>query len=261
MKYFNILKTSIKLAFLQEMAYQWNFFAKLLALASFSVVAPIVSFVIYGVSNGLPGWNLYQLLVLQGTSSFTMGVAGFLFGDFVGATLWEIREGYFDRALVRPASPLVTLSASWPGVNNLASIFVGLAILSYGLANSNAHITISGAFAFALLFMLGVLFIYSLSVITVAIGFIAIKSESLYRFVERLYKFADYPISIFGSMGIAFFTFVFPIGLASFYPAQALLGVLELKSVAALVVVSLAFFGVSLLAWNAGMKKYQSAGG
>ncbi len=177
MKYLNILGTSIKLAFLQEMAYKWNFFAKLLALVSFSVVAPIVSFVIYSVSSGLPGWNLYQLLVLQGTSSLIMGVAGFLFGDFVGATLWEIREGYFDRALVRPANPLVTLSASWPGVNNIAQVFVGLAILFYGLANSNAQITAGGILAFMLLFALGVLFIYSLSVITVAIGFVAIKSE------------------------------------------------------------------------------------
>ncbi len=60
---------------------------------------------------------------------------------------------------------------------------------------------------------------------------------------------------------MAFFTFVFPIGLASFYPAQALLGLVSPGMLALLALIAISFFVVSLLAWNSGMKKYQSAGG
>jgi len=261
MNYLRVLKNGIKIGFMEGMAYRLDFFIKMLALTIFSVVAPLVSVVIYGVTNGLPGWSFYELLVLQGASSFTMGLGGFLFGNFVGNTLWEIRDGYFDRALTRPANPLFLQTTTWPAVDNIATIITGSAILLYGLIKTTAHITVLNLVAFAILVALGVLFLYSFSVITVAVGFVAIKSESLYRFVERMFEFADYPISIFGPIGLALFTFVFPIGLASFYPAQALLGLLAPSKVLVLAVIALAFFSVSLLAWNAGMKKYQSAGG
>ncbi len=261
MRYLRVLKNGIKIGLMEGMAYRLDFAIKLFAFAVFSIVAPIVSIVIYGITPGLPGWSLYELLVLQGASSFTLGLGSFLFGSFVGNTLYEIREGYFDRALTRPANPLLLQTASWPAVDNLAGIITGISILSYGLSKTAVQITLPNLLMFAVLVALGILFLYSLSVITVAIGFVAIKSESLYRFVERIFEFADYPISIFGPIGAALFTFVFPIGLASFYPAQALLGLVGLKMLATLTFISLAFFGVSLLAWKAGMKKYQSAGG
>ncbi len=261
MRFLRALGATIKIEFLNNMVYRTNFLIKLLALGLFAVIAPIASFLVYSVSDGLPGWSWHQLLILQGANMLTIGITEFLFGALIWNLLWEIRDGYFDISLVRPASPLAYESAVAVNLNRIAIIFVGAAAVIYGVVKSSVIITPFGFLAFALLIALGVLFIYSIYVLVGAVALVAIKSEGLYHLINEFYSFADYPISIFGPIGIALFTFVLPVGLASFYPAQALLGVLELKSVAALVVVSLAFFGVSLLAWNAGMKKYQSAGG
>jgi ABC-2 type transport system permease protein len=114
---------------------------------------------------------------------------------------------------------------------------------------------------FVVLVVLGLFVYFSLIVIVSSLSFLVVKSWGLFSLLWRTIDFVRYPLDIYSLPLRYLFTFFLPLGLASFYPAKALMGEVGWLFVGEMVLVVGAFFGLSLVLWHFAMKKYTSAGG
>ncbi len=244
-----------------EMAYRWNFMIKLIADGFFSFVQPIMTAIIYLNSNGLPGWSFGQILLLQGIGTIAYGISATIFGRFADHTIQDVRNGLFDMKMTRPAHPLLYQLATSCSLENSAALISGVVIAIYAAGLLDLTLSLWNFLAFLFILFLSQIFLFSLEVLVASLGFLVVKSFILLDFFYSLTNVGDYPISIYGGLGMMLFTFVFPIGLASFYPASAILGRLSLTTLIELAITAFAFLGFSLILWRLGIKKYQSAGG
>ncbi|MBI2041227.1 MAG: ABC-2 family transporter protein [DPANN group archaeon] len=251
--------TSIDLQ--REMAYRWNFMIKLFSDTLFGLFGPVIAYLIYSNSNGLPGWSFEQLLLFQGIALITFGISNTIFGRFAEHTIDDIRWGKFDVKLMRPAKPLLYQLATSARPDAFGSVMAGIAITAYAFSKLGLALTAGNGMAAAITIFMAVLFLFSLEILVAALAFLVIKSYVLMELFYALLGVGDYPISIYGGLGTFVFTFVFPVGLAAFYPTQALFGILSLAGAAKIALAGLAFFAFSAGLWNLGIKQYKSAGG
>ncbi len=244
-----------------ELSYRFNFILKTITHTLTSAIIPLITLLVYTVSSGIPGWSLEEFLLLNGSFMFIGGLGSTLFQSMTWRTIDKIWHGRYDMDLIRPVRPLVLATLNTFNPDGLAYIFVGASIMAVSLVKMHWVFNAISTLSFVLLVGLALLFFYSIDIITIALSFLFVKTFALANAVEEIINIGKYPLSIYGSTGMVLFTFLFPVGLAGFYPAQALLGKLSFLMIGKLALVAFAFFGFSLLLWSVWMKKYSSAGG
>jgi ABC-2 type transport system permease protein len=245
----------------REMAYKWNFFIKMGATLLQDFIGPIIILLIYSTTSGIPGWTFYEFLLFQGTLTLVMGVGHFLFVGIPVEVIHNIRNGTFDKYLLNPVNVLVYLTVIAMDWDGLAQVFSGIVLLVIAFAKLNIALISYGMLAYAILVLLAFLFQYAVMILVSALAFLMIQSWALLDLFFKLADLARYPSNVYGS-GVQFFiTFLFPVSISAFYPAQALLNGFNLLPVLKVGIPVIIFFLFSLWLWKAAMKKYASAGG
>jgi len=243
------------------MTYRTDFAIKLIGSLVFGLIAPLISILIYSVSQGIAGWTLYQLLILQGTMTFVIGTEGLLFGMLSWDTMESVREGRYDLELIRPIKPMTLATAKGPNLDLLSGQILGATIIIISAIKSNTHFSLQSTLLYLMLIVLGIIFLFALRACVGAFSFWFVRTWSLVHLMDTIKDIGRNPISIFGPGGLILFSFFIPIGVASFYPAQALFGRINILLLIPVAISVFAFLGLSILIWRLAIKKYSSAGG
>jgi len=260
MNYLKLWIRNMKLELSQEFTYRYNFLFQFIGFLIFEIAGPILAIIIYTVSSGIPGWSFHEFLLMQGLFIFVLGIDNVFIVPISGILSYHVQSGEFDKILIRPTKPLLNLIASSIWLPPTSQIFVGAGITIYALMKIPA-ISFVNLLLFLGIILLAILFLYALTIISASLSFFAVKSFAIIRFFDEIKSVGRYPLIIYGAMGTALLSFIFPIGLAAFYPAEAILGRIALLTIAKLTIVVLIFFCFSLLAWRTAIKHYTSAGG
>ena len=261
MKFWRVWKGWLALQVSAEMAYKLNFILKMFAMITFDSFGPLLAFVIYNVSSGIPGWNFSEFLLMQGAWTLTTGLTHLLFWGFSGRVIEGVRDGNYDLVLMKPANPLVLALATGADMDGSSRVAVGSVISIFALIKLGWIFNIVNFMSFVLLVIAAILFLLSLQVIIAAMAFLYVKSWTLMNIFDVLIDLGKNPLSVLGPIGMSFFTYCLPIGLAAFYPASALLGKIAIVNVIGMFFVGLTFFAFSAGLWSFGLKHYTSAGG
>ncbi|MBU0461431.1 MAG: ABC-2 family transporter protein [Nanoarchaeota archaeon] len=260
-RYLRLWMKTFALAVSEDFAYRWNFIVKCVALILVDLIGPLVAVLIYTTSSGIPGWSLEQFILFTGTITLVLGIAHAMMFDVPWRTIETIRQGEFDRYMVKPFNPLVYLTLSAWDLEGFAEVIAGLMMIVWALVKLWAGITLGHFMMYLFLLLAGCLFIYSCMVLIAATAFLVVKSLGLFDLFFEITKFARYPMDVFGVSTRMIFTFFFPLAIAAHYPTTALLqgisGIMVLKIIIPVAV----FFVLTLLAWKLAMRKYSSAGG
>ncbi len=260
MNYLKIIWQFVALDLSSELRYKINICMKFLSLIVMDFIGPLIALLIYSKTLGIPGWSLYEFLLFQGTLTLVLGLGHTFAFRFAWEVMDMVRHGEFDKILVKPLKPLnylISGSFDFPG---LAEITAGIVIIVIALINLEIGFTWN-YIPYVMFILLGWLFQLGVAIFIAALAFLVIKSWALFDVWFHLINFARYPSIIF-SVGIRFFiTFIFPIAIASYYPAAVLLGRLSFIETVLPMVAVIVFFIISIIFWNIAMKKYSSAGG
>jgi ABC-2 type transport system permease protein len=224
------------------------------------VLGPLVVFMIYESTPGIPGWTFHEFILFQGTLTFIFGLSHMLFTMIPVQCIDEIRNGTFDKILTKPFKPLTYLTLSSFDLDGVGEVLVGIALVIWAMLKLNLGIGVNFLF-FIMMILLALVFEFSLNVLIASMAFVAVKSWALFDLLSSLQMFGTYPVTIYGP-GLQFFlSFILPIAISSFYPSQVLLkGITSVNLT--YILVSVAFFlFLSLFLWNIAIKKYTSAGG
>ncbi len=215
--------------------------------------------VIYSISKGIAGWSYFQLLFLTNLTGLTFGLAVLLSNP--NALPRVLREGRIDTYLTKPYGKLTLLAAnSGAGSYLFSYILGGTMILAY--IGIHLHITASELLSFALLYIFGVAALSMLLLLLGLLAYMLLKTGDFYDSLMRsLRSLSSYPLNIYGIPIQTVFSLLIPVGIATYYPAETLLGIIKPEYYAACLAIALFFIIVCYKSFNYLMRFYESGGG
>ncbi len=206
-----------------RMEYRGSFFVFLITLLGFYGAQIAVIGVMLNRFHRIGGWEtgdiafLYGLLVLaQGlTASITSGMLEF--SDFV-------REGTFDRVLLRPLSPMGQILAMRFDPTGVAHLLLGIVALV--VASRWGHVPWSPGIVLLLFVTVGggALILSAIRIAVAGVAFFTISNQGLQHLVVfSAREFLLYPVDIYSRPVRVLLTFIFPVAFINFYPAHLFL--------------------------------------
>lgn len=258
-KAFELWKRGFSLNMSAEMAYRTSFILVVIALIVSDLIGPLVGYLIYNSTNGIPGWKFMEFILFQGVIIFVFG----FWHAFIGGISWMtqdlINEGEFDTILLKPFYILVNISSLAIDFHGIVEVLVGLALMAVAIAKLNLFGPM--LLPFILLIILALIFMISVTVMLAALAIIFVKVNALQNIIWTLNDLVSWPITIYAA-GVRFFlTFIVPAAVASYWPAAILMGKEPLSKVYFVAFPVLIFFMLSLALWSFSLRRYQSAGG
>lgn len=213
----------------------------------------------------LAGWSLPEVAFLYGLRLTAHALWLIPLSALIGID-WMVREGEFDRFLLRPLNPLVQLMTKRMGVGQVGDLMVGITLLVIAAQSSGVTWTL-GMIGFCLLAIVG-------GALVEAAAFLALSSLSLRMvdtfalrvFVDDVFsRFGSYPMKIFGGATQWLLTFVLPVAFVAYVPASVILDRTDELNVHVGVAYAAPLLGVALFAcaylfWHRQLRHYQSVG-
>lgn len=189
-----------------------------------------------------------------------VGIRDALFADVRWTVEDLVRQGGFDRLLLKPYPAIGILLADGISISNIGSLIGGTVISVISIIKLGIHIGPLQILLFLYFFICGIILSMAVNVLYCSINIMLIQMWRIGDFFNNLLRFAEYPADIYGDAARVIFVAVIPFAVWVYFPVQALLGRLD----GFMVVGSLScfvLFWLSLKFWGYCLKKYTSMGG
>lgn len=239
--------------------YRADFLLSILAALLQNGVTLSVLWLVFAQVRALGGWNLYQAALLYGLFALATALTNLLAGGLRDLA-WFVRFGELDQFLVQPASAYVQMlpRAQAGPLGELAvaaAITIGAATQA-GVAWSPAS---AGLILLAVLCGAGIFIGFMTAIYSLVFW---VPYPQLMAGVEDLREFARYPSSVYPRWLRLLLSGIVPVAFAAHYPAALLTGVEQLPWYTPLLLplAAAAMLGAGALAWNQGLKRYESTG-
>jgi ABC-2 type transport system permease protein len=253
-----VYQSQIKLQ--QFMQYRIDFIAGLLITFVSAAVGPLFQFLIYNHSQGYPGWDLNQILLFQGVFLLSSGIQTAIFGEVQWKVGWLISRGAFDQLLLKPFPPLLQILSGGFSPYNIGTLLVGAGLVAWTWTRSGAAITLSAFVLFLVLLAVGVLLALAGSVLTCACALRWVRTYHLDMILNNMFYYTNYPLEVYPAIWRNIFITLLPFSIVVHWPAQALLGRLDISAWVA-AGATLAIWLVVVWFWDRQLEHYASAGG
>ena len=211
------------------------------------------------------GWTLPEIALFYGMISITWALCdaigrGFeLFGTM-------IKEGNFDRLLLRPRSTVLQLLGQELTLRRVGRLLQGMLVLGYAAAAGTIDWTGPRVVLLVASIACGVCAFLGVACSTTTPAFWTVDSLEVWNaFTYGGVTMSQYPLAIYRSWFRGLFTYAIPLGCVNYFPGVAILGRADPLGTPALVgwIAPLAgpvFLIVCLQVWRIGVRHYRSTG-
>jgi ABC-2 type transport system permease protein len=211
------------------------------------------------------GWDLSQIAFLYGLrllahALWLVTLNGINDADYL------IREGHFERMLLRPLNPLVQLATTQRSLLSFGDLSVALAVFGVAAGLANVDWSPWSVLFLALAVIGGALIEASASLGVAGIAIRVLNTWALRAFVDdTIGTLGAYPMGIFGVAAQRTLTYAIPVAFIAYLPASVLLrrtGQLAVPAVLgyATPLVGIALFTLAYLFWHRQLRHYQGVG-
>ena len=260
--YLRLATASIK----SRMEYRATFIIFMITLSLFYLAQVLTIGVVISRFKTIGGWSMGEMAFLYSLLILSQGLVASIFSGLIDFST-QVRDGNYDRTLVRPLSPLVQVVMNGFEISGIAHIILGIA--SFFVANSFLNIKwgFENSFVFLLVVLGGSFILAGIRIIIAAIAFWAVNNSSLvHLFVYSSREFLLYPLNIYSGGVRLLLTFLIPLGFINFYPAHYFLNkstseLFHPYFIFATFPIGLFIYTISLFIWKLGQNAYESAGG
>jgi ABC-2 type transport system permease protein len=261
-RYLRLLFLQLRTSALLAAQYRWDFLVDGIISLFWAFTAIVPLFVVYGNQRaGIPGWSFGEALVVTGWFILLQGILDGAINPGLAAVIDHIRKGTLDFVLLKPADAQFLVSTSrfylWR-VFSIVSAFVIFGVAFHELGHGPAVLGVVESVA---LLGAATLLLYSLWILIVSAAFFVVKVDNLTYLFSSIFDAARWPSSVFRGALRTLFTFVIPLAVMTTFPAEALLGRLELPTLFGAMLGALCFAGLARWAWIKSIGHYSSAGG
>jgi ABC-2 type transport system permease protein len=259
-RYLRLAGLQLRISAAAGMTYRTDFLVEgALALLSLGLTL-LPWIVLFGDGRDeVAGWDQPSTLMVM---AYFIGVRAVLEGMISPSLvdmLERIRSGAFDYVLLKPIDAQALVSTSrcepWQIFNLLFAI--GLAV--YALVLRGRGPAPEDVVLGVVLFAAGLIAMYSVWILCAAAGFWVVRLDNLTYLLGAIFDVARWPVQVFPMVWRFVFTFIIPVAVMTTFPAQALLGTLELETALATIGGAIALAVVSRLVWRLAIRNYTSA--
>lgn len=122
--YFSFLKASLK----EMLIYRLDCIVGMVSQIVTQLVEIIFIWIVFQNTENLAGWNFMQVLLLYGITLISVGISDFCFDALYDIGPKYIREGDFDKIMLRPVHPLISIIGASKEFTALGYFGLGLAM-------------------------------------------------------------------------------------------------------------------------------------
>jgi ABC-2 type transport system permease protein len=248
-----------------ELQYRANFLIMVLMGVVWQGTGFAFIWVVLSRFQALAGWTLGEVAFLYGLRLIMHALTGVLAGD-LHSLEWKVRQGDFDRYLVRPMPPLLQLLCQGMYVSIFGDLIGGLGLFVAASVLVSIDWTPLAIFYLVLALLGGALIELSLRLLFSALAFRFLSTSGFMFLLDTLFtNFGNYPLKIYGSVLEFLFTFGLPLAFTAYFPATVLLGRTGELRVSPLFaygapLAGILWLGLALLVFQREMHHYQSSG-
>lgn len=225
----------------------------------------IVLYTLFQRFDNLGGWSLGDVLFLHGMSQVMFGIGDTLSQGLRGVPTL-IREGTFDRVLVRPMSAFIQALVTEVSLRHLGLLAQGLLVFGIAVRIVDVPWTLAKVSFLSVVIVSGAALFLALFAIEAIVSFWTVNSlEAINAFTYGGSDLGQYPLHIFDQRLRWIFLWIIPIGFLTYYPALYILDKpdpLGLPGAARFVapIAAGVFCAVVGWAWTVAIRHYRSTG-
>ena len=260
MKHFlKLLSTFLKVNVQQALAYRTD--AVLSVLLNFFWLGwELVSLqIIFANTVSLSGWGLGEMITLLGVWRLANVILAAMFWPNTERFNASIRDGTFDYLLLQPVSSQFLVSFSQIVIWRVWEVGLSLGLIVYGIHLSQRLVTSASLVSFLALTLSGLVVLYSLWIVLLAITFWFVKFDNNFTILHALMDTGRFPATVYPAWLRLIVTFIIPIAIATTVPLQALRGDLAWWQVLVFLGIGSLSLLISSLVWRTGVRHYSSA--
>lgn len=222
-------------------------------------------FILFNRFTSLGTWRVGDIAFLYGlvTISFALHeVVAQSFEDFT----FTIRQGEFDRILLRPVTPIVQVIASDFQLKRVGRMLTGVLALALALPRTEIIWTVGKIIYLPIVVLSGIILFSAIDLIGGTLCFWTIeRSEVINVFTYGGVFMSSYPMNIYPAWMRRTFTFIVPIAFVAYFPGLYFLDHRDPLGLPRFVsfltpFVAIIFAVVALAFWEWGVRHYQSTG-
>ncbi|CAM3074940.1 ABC transporter permease [Streptobacillus ratti] len=261
LKYIHIIKMVLK----SNLVYKANFMVGLfnqLLIILFEFLGLLSLFNKFGSLNN---WKLTEVFLLYGIINFSFSFSEVFFRGFESNIQSIIREGKYDRYLLRPYSTLLQISAYNFQPVRIGRLLLAIFVLIIGLFYNFEHISNIYKLIYLLFVLASSTSLYA--GIYIAVGSLTFLFTQYIEFtgifIQGSVSMMQYPKDVFPKYIQDFFSYILPVTLVSYYPISIILNKIKPQNNYLDLFFPLAgilFFVMSYLLFKKLEKKYSSVG-
>lgn len=243
-----------------KLQYRGDLIVGLLSDMLLQAVNLVFILVVFGHTQMLQGWTREEIIFIYGF--FLVPFA--IFSSFFN--IWDFNDRYIvkgemDRILTRPIHSLFQIVLEKMELESLLGGVTGLLIMGYASKELGLSFHWYDLFLFLVMVLGGALVYGGIFVSLASIGFWSDARSSIMPLMYNIGNYGRYPVNIYNRVIRFILTWVLPFAFVGVYPASYFLRRTEWYSYAFLTpVMGLLFFGMALVLWNIGVKRYRGAG-
>lgn len=244
-----------------ELAYRTSFI--FLTIGQFFV--PFSTFIGFAMLfqrfGNIKGYSFSEMALCYGVIQCAFGIAECLVRGFDTFSNL-IREGGFDRLLLRPRSLVLQVLGSKFEFSKIGKLLQGGVALSIGLSGLSVAWPLWKSVLLVTMILSGAAVFSGIFILVSTMCFWTVEGVELANVLtDGGRELAQFPLNIYRDGFRKFFTFGIPFGMANYYPLLVLLGRTEAQWYYILApLYGIIFLVPCVLIWYQGVKKYQSCG-
>src|SRR5215510_13846107 len=215
--------------------------------------------IIFNNTTTIGGWGFPQLIALLGVFRLINTMMMSLVWPNTDKFNQSIRDGSMDYTILQPVNSMFLTTFSRITVWRVWDLILALALIFIGINLSGDSITPLQILTFVLLALSGVIVIYSLWIVLIALTFWFTKFDNNVTIMQALLDSGRYPVSVYPVWLRVIVTFIIPIAVATTVPLQALRGDLTFNRILIFAVIGIASFLIASQVWKSGLKRYSGA--
>lgn len=207
----------------------------------------------------LAGWNFNQVLLLYGITMLSIGIADIVFDSLYDIGPKYIKNGEFDKILLRPVHPLISIIGSSKSFTSIGYLGLGLVMTIAMLIKLSIPITVGLILKIILFSFIGAAIIGGIMTIFSIASFWTYRSNEVIWTFFRTYTLSQYPIDIYNGFVKILITVILPFAFVAYYPTASYLG-FEPYMMYLSPIVAIILWIIAVKLWNLALKKYRSTG-
>jgi ABC-2 type transport system permease protein len=215
--------------------------------------------IIFSNTTLLGGWGLGELIALLGVFR--------LVNTMMIALIWpntekfnqSIRDGSMDYTILQPINSMFLVTFSRITVWRIWDLVLAVILIVVGINMTGDAITALHILTFIVLAVSGMIVIYSLWIVLIALTFWFTKFDNNVTILQALMDSGRYPVTVYPAWLRIIVTFIIPIAVATTIPLQALRGELGPSQIFLYLTISIVSLWIASKVWKLGLKRYSGA--